>query len=113
MSESPLVRRGIPVEVETVIAADLDLVLLGLGDDFLESASHVLAELPVCREDVVEGAVRIRAHRDHDLAFIVGRMDAAVVVTIMRIWPTLERSEMLETLKAVEILAMLRGASGL
>lgn len=113
MSESPLVRRGVPVEVETVTAAELDLALLGLDADFLQSAARTLADLPISRDDAFDSPVRIRVHRECDLAFIVSRSESHIVVTIMRIWPTRERDAMRATLQTLDLLAMLRGATGL
>lgn len=112
-SVSFIVRRGLKVEVETIEPAEFDLLLYNAGTAFLERVAKQLTQLPFSRDDEVEPPSRIRAFDEYDVCFIVSRAESAIVVTIMRVWPTSERERMRQLLKGVDMLAMLRGAAGI
>lgn len=113
MDSSLIARRGIEVEIETIQSAEFDLVLHSLGDTYLERVAQQLIQLPLSRDDAIEEPARIRSVEDHDVCFIVSRVEGLVVVTIMRIWPISQRDRMRELLRQVDMLAMLRGAAGI
>ncbi len=113
MAESPLKRRGIPVEVETIEPAELDLGLYNLDDEFLERTARSLGTIPMSAHDIIESPFRIRAFDGIDAAFLVSRAQGAVVVTIVRLWPTPERDRMRQLLKAADFGATVRGLTGL
>jgi len=112
VTSSPTVRRGIAVEVETVEAAEFDLVHYGLDDSFVAKAAHSITALPLASDDLADGAFRLRRIEGFDVVFLLARDDARVVATIFRIWPARESDRLRKVLQGIDLLAMLRGATG-
>lgn len=112
MSEDPVVRRGVRVEVETTLPAELDVALYEVGDERFRQMVRSLANLPVLGSDLTIGSASLRAIDGFDVVYVISRNQLTPIVTIVRIWPTPERDKMLDVLKSVNWLAIFRGATG-
>lgn len=100
------------IEVETVQAAEFDLVHCGLDDSFVAKAVHSIAAMPLALDDLADGAFRLRRIDGFDIVFLLARDDGRVVATILRVWPVRESDRMRKVLQGIDLLAMLRGAAG-
>lgn len=113
MTDSPLVRRGLRVEVETTQPAEFDIKLYDVSDDLVDRIAYGLCRLPLSSEDEHLGPANLRKFDNFDVLYIVSRVPEGPLVTVVRVWPTPERERMLELLEGVNLVAMFRGATGL
>lgn len=106
-------RRGLTVEVETIISAEYDFQLLNISNAQQEKIGASFIKLPISKDDDLEPPARIREFDGFDVCYIISRASDTIVVTLIRVWPTAERELMRELLEKVSMIDMIRGASGL
>lgn len=111
--DSVFTRRGVPVTVETTEPAELDIKSCEISAEILEKAGRNLKDFPVLLDDVPLGPLNIRMIDNIDVVFTISRNDDAIVVTIVRFWPTPERDMMITVLKGLNLAALFRGATGI
>ncbi|MGR3313139.1 hypothetical protein [Roseovarius indicus] len=112
MSDSVFRYRGLKVVVDTTEKAEFDAKSLRLGDKTMERIGRELAETSFSPRDRVVGDVRVREIEGYDVAFVNGREDSRLVITIGRIERPDPDNPLEEVLKKLGPLAILRGASG-
>ncbi|MDU8910586.1 hypothetical protein [Aestuariicoccus sp. MJ-SS9] len=105
--------RGVRVFVDTTETAELDIALFRVPPDIVEAIARNLSDLPVSPRDRHAGNVRIRELSGFDVAFVLTRDNASLVVTIAVLRPPDPDDPLEENLKRLGLLDMIRGASGM
>lgn len=113
MSENPFRYRGLKVVIDTTEKAEFDAAGLRLGDKVMERIGRELLETSFSPRDRVAGDVRVREIQGYDVAFINGREDGTLVITVGRIERPDPANPLEEVLKKLGPLAIFRGASGI
>jgi hypothetical protein len=112
LSESAFRYRGLKVVIDTTEKAEFDAKGLRLGDRTMERIGRELLETSFSPRDRVVGDVRVREIEGYDVAFVNGREDSRLVITIGRIERPDPDNPLEEVLKKLGPLAIFRGASG-
>jgi hypothetical protein len=112
LSESAFRYRGLKVVIDTTEKAEFDAEGLRLGDGTMERIGRELLETSFSPRDRVVGDVRVREIEGYDVAFVNGREDSRLVITIGRIERPDPDNPLEEVLKKLGPLAIFRGASG-
>ena len=113
MPDEKFRRRGMPVEVDTTEPAEFQIKGFQLSDDFLSKVIRDFKTIPFRRNDPSYGVARVRSVDGFDFLYVVGLQDGQLTVTIGDLWAT-EKSPLIEqVLKKADLLAIIRGASGL
>lgn len=113
MSEELFRHRGVHVVVDTTQTADFDIQLYEVPDATVARIVRSLTDAVHVSSDRAVGALLIREMDGFDVVFLVGREEADIVVTIGRIMPVDPENPTEVILRNLNIIAILRGSTGL
>ncbi|MEM1130779.1 MAG: hypothetical protein AAGH83_09685 [Pseudomonadota bacterium] len=113
MSSNVFRHRGLKVAVDTTEMAEFDIRELTLSDALVENIGRRLRDMAFSKQDRVVGDVRVREMFGYDVAFIVGRQNGTVVITIGAVEVPSPTDPMEVVLARLDLVAMFRGVTGL
>ena len=105
--------RGIEVVVDTTQPAELQINGYQVSPSDIEAIERNLSDVMMSDGDQTIGDFRIRVIKGYEVAFVLGREDDLVVVTIAAVVPRQARYRLADVLKGLGKIAIIRGATGL
>ena len=109
----PFRYRGIRAVIDTTLPAELQLAGYQVSQSTLDQIDRSLTDVTFSDDDQRYDHYHIRVVKDYDIAFVMSREGALVVITIVAVLPHDPEQPMKKIMQHLGKVATLRSASGL